>query len=104
MDCYLPLSLLDYRFCQALLADIGNCSHESSGARGIPRGVSGHTSMFSRTVGQSQAMLKIETLAVTRCSIEMLTQQIAVLRMNPRQDKFHSWSGLWVTLKNSETP
>src|SRR6266849_776911 len=78
----LYLSLPDHRFCLALLADIGNRSHELEVARAIPRRVSGHTDMLSGTIGHLQVMLKIKTLAVTRRSIDLLLHQAAVIRMN----------------------
>lgn len=46
-------------------------------------------------------MLKIETLAVTRCSIDLLLHQVAVLRMNSREDKFRRRLRGSIALKDS---
>src|SRR5260370_63174 len=78
----LPLSLLDHRFCLALLANVGDRSHELEVTCAIPRRVSSHTDMLDGTVGQLQAMLKIKTLAATRCLVDLLLHRGALLGMN----------------------
>src|SRR6202162_5058149 len=98
----LPLPLLDYRFCLALLADIGNCSNELEVAQAVPRWVSGHTHMLDGAVGQLQAMLKIKTVAAKRCLIDLLLHPFAVLPVDLREDNSHRRFRPWITLEDSE--
>src|SRR5271170_401168 len=98
----LSLSLSDHRFCVAVLADVGNCSYEFKGALAIPRGVSCHTDILDQTVGQLQAMLKIKTFAVTHRAVDLLLNELAVLRMNSAESKFQRRFRIRIALKDSE--
>src|SRR5260370_40643325 len=58
--------------------------------------------MRDGTVGHVQPMLEIKALAVTRCSVDLLLHQVAVLAMNSREDKIHRRFRPRITLKDSE--
>src|SRR5271156_6463905 len=77
----LHLTLLDHRFCMALLANIGDRSHKLEVARSIPRRMSRYSDVFDGTVRQLQSMLKIKSLAVPRCSVDLLLRQTMVIAM-----------------------
>jgi hypothetical protein len=53
----------------ALLANIGDRSHDLEVTRATPLRVTGHTDTLDRTVGQLWPMLKIKALVAARCPL-----------------------------------
>jgi hypothetical protein len=98
----LPLALLDHRFCMALLGNVGDRSHKLEVARGTPRRMSGYSDVPDGAIRQLQPMLKIEALAMTQCSVDLLFCRTMVVAMNAREDKIQCRLRLRITLKDAE--
>src|ERR1700691_2151595 len=64
--------------------------------------MSSHTNMLHGAVGHFQPILKIKSLAVTRCPLDLLLHQFTVLRMNPGECKSQRRLRIGTALKDSK--